>query len=247
MATDYTQDANCEAAYLCDDASGNTVTDYSTNGSNGSYADGLWGNASLPKAYMTSYLDFDGADGVVDCGDAAGTDFIADTTDFTITFWCVDYTLGNTNERYITRESSGTGDGWQLVRGADGGALLVVEISGTQYGFWLTNLSTTLQDGKHYAVEYDWSTNRVSVYIDGVLTRNNVSNDLTNPGFGWATADTLFIGARGATASTQCESHLNEIGLFSRLLTITEIQDIYNYGLTGQQPDIIKFFTGVSP
>ena len=82
-ATNWCNDANVVLCLPADDASGTDVSDESSNNSTCTY-NGAWGNSSMPKGYMVSYLDFDGSNDYVDCGDAAGTDFIADTTDFSV-------------------------------------------------------------------------------------------------------------------------------------------------------------------
>ena len=223
-ATNWCDDAANELCLPMDEGTGTDVDDKSSNNSTCTY-NGAWGNTSMPKAYMDSYIDLDGVNDYITCGDADGTDFVTDTTDFTNTFWIVEYNTGDTYERYFMR-SDGAGDGWQIVRNANNGPQLIVEISGTQHaGFILTG--SDFSNDSHYGVIYDWSENKYSIYVNGSLTVDNVAMG-SGIGFSW-TGTNMYIGSRGG--ASPAESHMNEVGLFSAIMDSTSINDIMDNGL----------------
>lgn len=174
-------------------------------------------------------LDFDGADDYIDCGDHSSTNFINATTDFSISFWYKMDAVGNTYERYFTRQDGATGDGWCIARNGASGPSFIIEISGDQDYLGFHDGDDFPATWTFYVVAYDWSEDKLDVYKDNVLIRDAVSVSSAGA-FGWASDDSLHMMARGGDAATFAEGDLDEVGLWNRIITVAEVSDLWNNG-----------------
>jgi sialidase-1 len=95
--------------------------------------------------------------------------------------------------------------------------------------------ASALFDGSFHHVAATWSTTTVSVYLDGSLAATAASQGGTlNP----TPSTPLRIGAEGggSGASFPMNGAIDEVALWSRALTATEIRDIVGAGSTGLCP-----------
>lgn len=231
-ATDYTQDANCQAAWLFEEGSGTSSADSSQNSNTANFkGDGEppFQSASPPAGYSTYYINFDGVDDYLYCGNHSSTNFVGNTEDFSVIWWNK-FTAGNDYERYFTRQDGATGDGWTIGRNINEAVLIIERSSDQDYLELFGNGIDFSASWAHYAVQYDWSEDKFRVYTNGSLT-----TDWTSIGgagaFSWADDDDLYIGAK--KTDFQCESEMDEIALFNDLPDSTEINDIMDNGLEG--------------
>lgn len=61
FGTDYTADANCKGAWLCDEGSGEVAADSSASAQDGAFDSAghpAWASGSAPKTYVTNYVNF---------------------------------------------------------------------------------------------------------------------------------------------------------------------------------------------
>ena len=89
----------------------------------------------------------------------------------------------------------------------------------------LTNFSLT--DWRHYAATYDYNTGLLQLYVDGVL---RVASDLSRSGSPVqisADAGPMIIG-HNSRLNTYFSGHIDDVRLFGRALTSTEIFNLAN-------------------
>jgi hypothetical protein len=84
---------------------------------------------------------------------------------------------------------------------------------------------------QHVAFTYDKGSGKASIYVNGVLVRQQtVGTFIPN------TTGNLYLGLRpaGTGAGTRFKGQMDEIDLFNRALTAAEVQAIYNTSLAGK-------------
>ena len=90
-------------------------------------------------------------------------------------------------------------------------------------GSWSTsdNLATNINDNTYHHIGVTWDGSTHKFYVDGALVGSpSYSTAVTNSGF-------LDIG-HGRATSTFWNGQIDDVGVFSRVLTLSEIQTLYN-------------------
>lgn len=235
--TDYTADANCQAAWLMTEGSGDTVADATGNGftltavSSGHPA---WDSTDVPFAVSGSApnsLNFTPND-----YSTAG-DFTGAESTFSIVLWmnCDDY--GDYNAP-LAKTNSSYPDPFDIYTGVLNGGLNFYWGNGSatsnDYGFITTNAAIGSGAWVHLAcVCAGKAAAGNSVYFNGVLqTSIYASKDMVSDFANHASGTRM--GGRGDGA-THLDGKETETAYFNDVLTSTEINEIYDYGLAGQQ------------
>jgi len=218
-ATDYTQDANCQGAWLFTEGSGTTVADSSVNTNTGNFAsDGhpSW-SATVPAAYAAGSADFvDGSSDYIDCGTDSSLNVTG--TALSIVIWKSKNHF-NGNYTLVQRGAPGA-QGWTFRDYTTAGKMSkfgVVDI-------WINgDLGTT--DWQHVAGT--WASGDNNLYINGVAqtSNNNTQNFKTS-------TNNFYIG-RG---ETYFDGKISETAEFNDTLNSTEVNDIMDNGLVGSAP-----------
>lgn len=230
MPKDWTKDSRCKYAYLFKEGSGGTVTDLSGNGNTGTFKSvtepqwstfvptfGLNGKANASVLY-------DNVNDYLSCGTS---DVVTENS--AITFVCWFYQIGaGVNERLFQRNSVL----FYADQGGDGKAL-IFEVDGSVNGMRPTT-NATLAYGvwQHIALTWTGSTTMTNahIYKNGVEVSYGSATNITTPTDN--SGSTLFIGNNNASPSDRpINGYLAEVGIFNAVLALSEIQDIYNYGL----------------
>jgi len=99
----------------------------------------------------------------------------------------------------------------------------------------------------HVVVTFDNSANEIEIYIDGDSVQN-CSNTISTP----SSDDALYIGVR-SPSSNYYNGSIDELGVWNRIITASEVQYLYNdgagvdYPFSGDQPPIISNIVCISP
>jgi len=223
---DYTQDANCQGAWLLDESSENTCsggedacnevgTNHGTILSSGA-------NLSASGQFGTAY-DFVGGNG----------DFISFGTDISLTG---DFTL----VAYVELDSTGLTYG--IITRTEGHPyhhnyyLNAHSSNYWEFGFYDSTGSTwrnstggtTSTSYTHVAGTWNNTTKDLILYVDGVdVTTNNYAS--ATP----ANSGTLVMGSSNGGGDSFMNGSIDEVAIFDRVLSKTEIQDIRDNGLKG--------------
>lgn len=213
---DYTQDANCEIAWLMD-LNENPLSDASGNSRTGTYdSDPAFGNTSNPNANITGYYTLDGNDSFyssssIDC-----------STTGSYAFWFKNNGTANWkpiagyyNDYYtqiIIQTHSNNSVYCEYSR--DGG-------TGTVVG------SSNVQDGEWHHIAITWVAGNLPIlYLDGTSEGTGTHNLIDFNG----SSNKLRI---GGLASAYGTGDFSQSSLFSDVLSSTEINDIMDNGLEG--------------
>jgi hypothetical protein len=246
FAYDYTQDANCVAAYLFTEGSGTTVADSSIVGTNtGNFVSSGHPAWSADTGHHVDYsASFARASGDnINIGDISGVDF--GSGNFSYCCWIYPTTIDNTTRIIILGKDD-----------AVNGRQLTLEVNGMGMAATRGSIRATIfGGGKVTAYDSPADTLSVNNWYHIVVVRNgnsagnfylwvnNVSTTFTYkesedfPRTMDSTAALLQIGARTYSGNTDnFNGKITEIGIFSRALSSTEITDIYNNGLKGSAP-----------
>jgi len=185
---------------------------------------------------------FDGANDHINVSSSAS---LNDMNDTTISAWIYARTWGEleavkgNQSGSIVSKINKNGDGWSLlIQGQEENIttqrLYFVQDFSTTVGRWATqNQSLTLNTWHHVAVVYNRSSpsREPSIYVDG---KNQSIINITSP-FGSASSDSaqdLLIGIRnnGGALDRGFNGSIDELSIWNRTLTSSEIIDLYRKG-----------------
>lgn len=228
MATDYTQDANCQGAWLLSEGTGLSAADSSVNSRTMSLqATGhpAW-SASVPYAGVDFSLDYTPNDH----SDLAARIFTAPNA-LSVVLWAyVDTPQPSTFGGRMISERSSTG--WFFATRNTAALQFFWSGQFTSLSVISSNSSYSTGTWVHFAVTYDGSTTATNVHIYvngsevGYATQTNGSGLQDANG-----ANTRFGEEASGSADTVYDGKMAEIGVFDRVLTGSEITDIYTNGL----------------
>jgi hypothetical protein len=222
------------------DISGTTATDRSSTGANGTLTSG-----PVPTiGKVGQALSFDGEDDYVAVADNAVFDLVYATGNYTWSTWVKpdDFeewnnilTVSQTGSlnfsiyMHTTADATwgpvtnGISAGWSY---ASGGASNVIVHS--------TNNVVATSTWAHVVVTFDGTqavANQIKIYLNGVDTTDtsDVSVD-TVPAIGNISPTAIYIGSNQNFAGERFDGSLDEVRMYNRLLTSTEILQIYRMG-----------------
>jgi len=209
-----------------DDGSGTTASDYL-----GAY-DGILKPAGLEPTWTTlgkvnGALSFDGIDDYVDCGDITELNGVSA---FTVVGWYKDNNMGGHNRHFDK------GDGWDNdISGATYSNRLYIEVGNgaNTYAYW-SGYSTVISSGVwyHAAFVFDGSgaanADKTKIYVNGVERSLTFSGSMPS-----STADLTGYSFTISKAVNPWDGDIDEVAIFNRALSVSEILDLYNKGLAG--------------
>lgn len=219
-----------------DDATGTKATDFSGNGNVGT----LVGNPTWVNGKFGNALGFNGSTNYVNVGNNSAFSFES-YNKFTISAWVrapANYSVDGIIASKRTDSPATDWRGYELgVLGSTGKLYFVAQYvccGGT------TNMilsgSTNLRDGRwhHVTLTFDgqvagtYAAN-VSLYVDGVAETKTVSSDLLKTGSILNSAP-FMIGSKAGTADLPFNGTIDEVRIYNRALSTTEITNLYTSG-----------------
>lgn len=227
FGTDFTQDANCKAAYLFKEGSGvivdNAQGDATYDGNFKGVGEPAWKSESPdpPKAYTPYSVQFDGADDYINCGDLD-----ISGNKISMVAWLYPHAKSKASSyRSILAKSLSYKINYEFALGTytPQDSLFGLRYNNGGYFGGMSADELPLNTWSHAGVS--WDGENVRTYLDGVLSDTDACSTYLNtwPGY----ADTLLIGK----SADEYDGPLTEIGLFDRDLDSTEINAIMDYGL----------------
>ena len=202
-----------------DETSGTSVADLSGNGNTGTMTN-MDGATDHVPGVIGNGLDFDGTNDYVNAGSGASLD---DLGDMTICAWINARATTGGWDHIATKYDAGGTVGWDMYQG--GGAY-----SSSGYGYRETGFES---DGwwDHYCAVNTFSTYLGSGSVNITIYKNSVPVNTganTYGSGGSDAANSLFIGSFMGTGDF-FNGVLDEMRVYNRALSATEIQQIYNY------------------
>lgn len=217
---------NLEAYWKLDDASA-TQTD-----SHASYDGTITGATHSATGILNNAVSFDGSGDYINMGDVL--DFER-TDSFSISCWCKPAAVTGALT-LVAKRDSGTGAGYGIVRrGSAGGYYIGFDLGNSFSSNWLfvsgaTTAVSSSATWYHVVCTYDGSSSAsgVKIYVNGAAeSLTTVYNSLS------ATTLTSYpfnIGSRNNGASQVWNGTLDEVGVWSRELSSTDVTVLNNGG-----------------
>ena len=209
-----------------DETTGTTAYDYLGTYDGTNYGATINQPGQVEKAYS-----FDGVDDYVDCGDITELNGVSA---FTIVGWYKDNNIGVHN-RHFDKGDGGSND----ISGATYSNRLYIEVGNlaNTYAYW-TGYSSEISADKwyHAAFVFDGSvspaTDRAKIYVNGV--DRPLSFDGSSGNFPSTTADLSgYSFTLSKISSHRWDGDMDEVAVFNRALSPSEILDLYDKGLAG--------------
>ena len=237
VGEDYTLRATCDVAYLFNT---NNATQPDETGVN----DGTVVNATFTSSgkYGGAY-SFDGSTAYITVANESNFDY-ALTDPWTFVAWIYHTDTGNNQRAILAKGIEGAQlVGWDFaITNEDGGAndkqimTHIISDWGGNDRIQVKGSTTDLDGSAWYHVAFSYSGSETSAgvqfYFNGVLETHTEMLDQFEGGEDIRTNHPVYIGKR-ANNTLYWQGNLDEIGMFSEVLTITEINEIMDRGLRG--------------
>ncbi|MBI9018486.1 MAG: hypothetical protein JEZ07_14630 [Phycisphaerae bacterium] len=229
--------SNLNTHWLMDENTGTTTVDTQGNTDNATF----YGDTDWTPGKYGSGLQFDGSGDYITVQDTDGTDSMSFANDFTISAW-VKIDDSWDGGRFLYRYDTNTLDGfflsfarnpgnyfWELAIGVNGTIQMIQSDTGVepQPGIWT-----------HIAARRD-SANKVSLFVDGIEQQETYtmagSFDMAVP---------LYFGVESDTTTWPYKGIVDDVRMYSRALTNTEIAsevnyEIFEYDKLGNRKNVI--------
>jgi hypothetical protein len=200
--------------------SSGTIEDTSGNNKDGTPSGGITHGA---VGKLGSALSFDGDDDYVELGSiASGDPLMLDNTDMTISMWIKPTLTGDDYQRLIDKSTSGGGaGGYSFIVRSDG--TLLVWVDSAQY----VGSTFTLEPNVWQHVAWTHLESGLpKLYVNGAELTYDVQNIATIP----ETTANMRIGTWNHTTGREYSGLMDEVGVWTRALSATEVSDIYQRG-----------------
>ena len=213
-----------------EESTGNIAYDsYGPHDADGSVGTPTWGATGI----VGSALSFDGTGDYITVPDNAAFDWAADDS-FTVELWAKFTNVDSRNKVMIGRDEGPGSPHWWLGAMQNTGLPTCNLRDSGGNGEAITG-TTAINDGNwhHLVFVRDESLNENRLYVDGASAATPVSYDYTAD---FAASTPLGIGfmAYNLTPDYYYDGLLDEIAIYDRALTLTEIQGHYASGLAGE-------------
>ncbi|MCF7865652.1 MAG: LamG domain-containing protein [Candidatus Pacebacteria bacterium] len=198
-----------------------TAYDRSGSGNNGTLTNGP--TPAIGK--MGQALSFDGTNDYV----SADTTPLDSLTTMTASFWINSQDLTTNYLRIMQKgDSSGATKGFGIVVSGTDGKLVGFYQPNYTTGEIRARTSITLSSNQWYFVTMTYDgVSTLKIYINGV----DVSETSTSPDINWAAGANAFaIGRRAGASSSYFKGSLDDIRIYNRALSASEIKSLYNLG-----------------
>ena len=215
------QSGSVVGIWLLDSIEGDTATDSSGNGHDGT----VNGGPELVAGKFGNAVSFDGADDVVDCGNAESLNLGT----FTVAFWAnVPATQG---WNHIISKGDHVGSGtpgsvnWGVMM-RSGEARFLYEIYQDTSWTGISAPEVPLNEWQHLAATYDGD--KMEFFLNGVSLGSSVGIKVKLDA-----SRSFLIGARGsASPAAYFNGSIDEVALFNAVLTLEDIQSLMTDGLS---------------
>lgn len=209
--------------YRFDDGTGTTASDSSSNSDDGTLTNGpLWSSAGQ----IQGTIDFDGSDDFVQAETSSTLNLT--NGNFTLAGWFNRDTFTADHTILAKRASTSASDTGYIVYIDDATDRLVFEASDGTDEYELQSSTTFTSTGwHHFTVTWnDSSASDTKIYIDGALDTGSTTGTLSDID-SLSNSSEFRVGAE-SDGDNPFDGKLDEIRLYSRMLSTDEISDLHN-------------------
>ncbi len=208
------------------EGSGTTAYDSSGYGNNGTLQSGVTWTTGISG----SAVNFDGNGGMVPVPTSTGFDLINDS--FTVSVWFKTTNTVHGNPLFGQNMSTDYAP-FIIMVGTEDSKPGRIDATSSRAGSWNTTPSNRYDDGQWHNAVFAVADNAGSwtyqqLYVDGVLRSNTTANASIAA---WPTMH--LIGGNGTTSFLGA---IDEVSIYDRQLTPTEVMDLYNAGSAAPVP-----------
>lgn len=236
MATDFSQDANCQGFWAMLDSG--SETDRSTNSNSMAESGGtIPTDADVPAGYSGTSRDFEASETehLTQAGNLA-TDISGANQEFSAVGWVKFESVSSTFMNFIIKGSFGSGDVQYSVDYFSTNDLVKFTFENPNNTYNVCEGgSSDWDDGNwhHFAAVYNDTDMRL--YKDGLLDSKGADNPLVYSGGILDTSDDFLIGAGkfNGGLGNYFDGLIMEVAIFDRALSAAEVLEIKNDGVTG--------------
>jgi hypothetical protein len=214
-----------------DETSGSDFDDYY----DGNHASCTTGHCpEFAAGLVAGALDFNGSSDYLTVPDDPSLDWANDDS-FTVELWAKFTNISGKNKVMVGRDARPGGLHWWAGATSSDGKAAFILYDSDNVGHSVIGQGSAINDNQwhHLAAIRDASTGTISLYVDGQLVGSAPAADYTGD---FSATTTLGIGYMAYTGNPDYyyDGLLDEIALYSRMLTGDEIEQHYNAGLVGQ-------------
>ena len=206
---------------------------------------GTWGNdisnisttSGTINFYNPNAADFDGTDDYIEIADTDTLD-LDDASGITIAAWIYPRTWGQSTQGRIVDKGGGAGNegGWAFhITDLNGsgqgqeGLVLQLENAGLNDTFASDDFVIDLNEWQHVAVTWEDATNIATFYVNGQPAGNETE---ASSGID-AYTDPVRIGMRASDSNRDFDGYIDEVRVYARALSATEIQRLGEGNMPG--------------
>ena len=232
----YTKDANCMGAWFMDDST--TEIDETTNGNDltVSAGDTIPTSATVPTGYSGTSRDFEQDDlEYLTIGDGTELDIYGADAKISMVAWIrVEEVANDEWLTFVNKFGSGAYEAqYEIAVVGTGTNTFKIGCALSSDGESATfaySTSTNLATGTWYHVACVSNDIDIRIYVNGSL---NCTPGSHTAGI-WNGADPFYVGAN-VDYSEYYDGLLDEVAVFNRELSSTEVNEIYTYGISGNK------------
>ena len=209
--------------WAMNDATGTKATDYSGNGNTGTLTNGpTWGAGKRSGAVV-----LDGNNDEVTVADNDTLDF--GSGDFSISFWLK--TNSSVRRTIIDKFDTGAGNvGYYVDIMADGTIRTAYQSGVSDYRVRDSAATVNSDTWQHVLITKTGATNSPDIYVNGVLSNGGVFSSGTTASSSNTKAFSI-AKAKGADLASNLIGSLDEVRVYNRALSSTEVTNLYNSGV----------------
>ena len=214
--TDETLLTALQAYYACED-----VNDSSVNGRNLVAR----GNASFVAGKVNNAVDVDGTDDYLDGGDILDFD---NNQSWSVSCWFNLATISRSSG-LVTKYDDTNDKGWGVYVSSDN-RIRVFMNSSASNGFQrrTTSVVVSVSTWYHLVVTYNGATGAQQIFINN--SNQALTSELTNLSASTLTAISFNLGSFNDGHFADADGLIDEVGIWSKVLSAQEITDLYNGG-----------------
>ncbi|MHC1737071.1 MAG: LamG-like jellyroll fold domain-containing protein [Ignavibacteriaceae bacterium] len=229
-------ETNLLAYYKMSNGSGTSLTDNSVNSNTGTLTNGPTWKASGCFAGPRNALDFDGTNDYVDCGTAANTKI---TDNLTISAWVKTSCTDGGWRTFLTNHWLGFTSGMILAVNPTTGLFHYAFCQAT--GVWTSRdpANSVTNDGKWHNIVITFQAGIIKTYFDGKLIDTYISG-LSS--IVYTNERTLQIGRDSGTEQEWWQGQIDEVSIWSRVLSENEVRENMTKTLTGTESNLAAYY-----
>ena len=201
--------------------------------------DGTINGATFAAGKIGQAFSFDGVDDYVQVSNSP----LLEPQNITVDAWVRSSDPGSYAYILSKGASACTAGSYAFYTGGSGGLIFYI-FNGSTYVL-SPNAGSAIWDGNWHHVAGTFDGSYVRLYVDGIAIGSGTSTSITI-GYGLPTTNDLFIGRYGTTCVPRFNGEVDEVEIYNRALSQSEIQALYAAGSVGKCKPVKKNYADIT-